>query len=142
MARYEVVSVPSMRSLMNWSRERLARTLMDFFRASDAVRDVMAERNRQVTGEGWAPEADDTRRDGELPLAAACYAAVASAQARGAEADAFKADMMISGGGWPWSAEWWKPKDARRNLVRAGALIIAEIERIDRMQISTPKQEG
>jgi hypothetical protein len=27
---------------------------------------------------------------------------------------------------------WWKPKDRRRDLVRAAALIIAEIERLDR----------
>ena len=37
--------------------------------------------------------------------------------------------------GWPhtWDASWWKPKDRRRDLVRAGALIIAEIERLDRL---------
>lgn len=34
--------------------------------------------------------------------------------------------------GWPWGSSWWKPKDPRRDLVRAGALILAEIERIDR----------
>ena len=33
---------------------------------------------------------------------------------------------------WPWSLDWWKPKDPRRDLVRAGALIVAEIERLDR----------
>jgi hypothetical protein len=33
---------------------------------------------------------------------------------------------------WPWSREWWQPKDRRRDLVRAGALIVAEIERLDR----------
>jgi hypothetical protein len=42
---------------------------------------------------------------------------------------------------WPptWGAEWWKPTGAhddlnarRRDLVKAGALVIAEIERIDR----------
>jgi hypothetical protein len=35
---------------------------------------------------------------------------------------------------WPenWSATWWKPKDRRQDLVRAGALVISEIERIDR----------
>jgi hypothetical protein len=33
---------------------------------------------------------------------------------------------------WPWSVQWWKPKDRRRDLVRAGALIVAEIERLDR----------
>lgn len=35
---------------------------------------------------------------------------------------------------WPWGAEWWKPKEPRRDLVRAGALIIAEIERLDRRE--------
>ncbi|NPW56957.1 hypothetical protein HPR97_34090, partial [Pseudomonas aeruginosa] len=33
---------------------------------------------------------------------------------------------------WPWDEEWWKPKSARENLVRAGALVLAEIERLDR----------
>ena len=31
-----------------------------------------------------------------------------------------------------WDSEWWKPKDRRRDLIRAGALIVAEIERLDR----------
>lgn len=31
------------------------------------------------------------------------------------------------------SRDWWKPKDRRRNLVKAGALIVAEIERLDRL---------
>lgn len=33
---------------------------------------------------------------------------------------------------WPWPSEWWKPTDVRRDLVKAGALILAEIERLDR----------
>jgi hypothetical protein len=33
---------------------------------------------------------------------------------------------------WPWPESWWKPTGDRRNLVKAGALILAEIERIDR----------
>jgi len=33
---------------------------------------------------------------------------------------------------WPWDPKWWKPKDRRRDLVRAAALIIAEIDRHDR----------
>ena len=35
---------------------------------------------------------------------------------------------------WPWDRQWWKPKSRRRNLVRAAALLIAAIERIDREQ--------
>lgn len=34
--------------------------------------------------------------------------------------------------GKPWDEKWWKPKNPRRDLVKAGALILAEIERIDR----------
>jgi len=33
---------------------------------------------------------------------------------------------------WPWGKEWWKPSDRRRDLVKAGALIAAEIDRLDR----------
>lgn len=42
----------------------------------------------------------------------------------------------------PWPDEWWKPAGPRRNLVKAGALILAEIERLDRAALaaSTAKQ--
>jgi hypothetical protein len=33
---------------------------------------------------------------------------------------------------WPWDRAYWKPRGPRNNLVKAGALILAEIERIDR----------
>jgi len=35
---------------------------------------------------------------------------------------------------WPasWAIEYWKPKDRQRDLVRAGALIAAEIDRMQR----------
>lgn len=85
-----------------------------------SAQDVLAERRRQMTGEGWTPEHDDTHTTGELASAAACYAL-----------------CRFPWGGipamWPWSRDWWKPKDRRRNLVRAAALILAEIERIDRV---------
>jgi hypothetical protein len=34
---------------------------------------------------------------------------------------------------WPWTRDWWKPQDFRRDLVRAAALILAELERFDGM---------
>jgi hypothetical protein len=40
-------------------------------------------------------------------------------------------------GGWDWS--WFKPTTPRRDLVKAGALIVAEIERLDR---TTPAPAG
>jgi hypothetical protein len=36
---------------------------------------------------------------------------------------------------WPWDRKWWKPTDRRRDLVKAAALILAEIERLDRATI-------
>lgn len=85
-----------------------------------AVRDVLAERRRQIETEGWTPEHDDTHREGELATAAACYIRPAL---RSATTD----------DPWPWDEAWWKPRSRRRDLVRAAALIIAEVERLDRL---------
>lgn len=38
---------------------------------------------------------------------------------------------------WPWEREWWKPKDRRLNLIRTGALLLAEQERISRRKTGT-----
>ncbi|MFU6657248.1 hypothetical protein ACM79B_16380 [Pseudomonas aeruginosa] len=80
--------------------------------------DVQAERRRQVDAEGWTPEHDDLYCAAELPRAAAAYILSGAND----EAPAI----------WPFVAKWWKPRDARTNYVRAGALLLAEIERLDR----------
>lgn len=99
---------------------------------TDAARDVLAERRRQVEVEGWTPERDDHEHDrGQLACAAGCYALHSALMTEGYP-DAFAEKVPAP---WPWSPEWWKPKDARRNLVKAGALILAEIERLDRAGI-------
>ncbi|HGQ7806911.1 TPA: hypothetical protein ACL1ZF_004946 [Pseudomonas aeruginosa] len=87
--------------------------------------DVQAERRRQITAEGWTPEHDDLYCAAELPRAAAAYILNGAND----EAPAI----------WPFSAKWWKPRDARSNYVRASALILAEIERLDR---AAPGKEG
>lgn len=103
-----------------------------------AAEDVLAERQRQMTGEGWSPEHDDGRTDGSLALAAAAYAL----QAADPDSPFIAAPGFISilEFIWPrsWSWHWWKPKDRRSNLVRAGALILAEIERLDRAAARRP----
>lgn len=91
---------------------------------SRAMVDVCDERLRQQTEEGWTAAHDDKHPNGELARAAACYA-LGEPQVHGHRAGAH---VKL----WPWSRNWWKPKDRRRNLVRAAALIIAEIERLDR----------
>lgn len=85
-----------------------------------ATRDVLAERRRQVEAEGMTNEDDDLYHAAELPRAAAAYIL------NGANDEA----PYI----WPWAKSWWKPRDARANYVRAAALLLAEIERIDRAQ--------
>ncbi|MFU6916369.1 hypothetical protein ACM74F_08590 [Pseudomonas aeruginosa] len=87
-----------------------------------AWHDVQAERRRQNNAEGWTPEHDDLYCAAELPRAAAAYIL------SGANDEAPAA--------WPFVAKWWKPRDARANYVRAGALILAEIERLDRAAAS------
>ncbi|HCF2391414.1 TPA: hypothetical protein NIA59_000852 [Pseudomonas aeruginosa] len=84
--------------------------------------DVQAERRRQITAEGWTPEHDDKHETGALASAAGCYAMFSLAYPAG-DPSHF----------WPWDKSWWKPSpDGRRNMVKAGALILAEIERLDR----------
>lgn len=89
-----------------------------------AIADIALERSRQVNEEGWTPEHDDQHTDGSLATAAAVYAT----NAGDPQPDHWPPPLA-----WPWDAEWWKPKDHRRDLVRAGALIVAEIERLDRI---------
>jgi len=90
-----------------------------------AARDVLAERRRQIEAEGWTPEHDDKHVSGHLVQAARCYLL----HGRGGLAPMQTAPVV-----WPWDARWWKPTGRRRDLVKAAALILAEIERMDRME--------
>lgn len=88
---------------------------------SQAAKDVLEERARQQVVEGWTEYHDDEHGWGEMATAAACYAhSISDGSGVGLPAQ------------WPWEPEWWKPTTPRRNLVKAAALILAEIERIDR----------
>lgn len=80
---------------------------------------IAVERQRQVEQEGWTPEHDDAHSDGEMVRAAVCYMAHATTG-------------VVFRGQWPWEAESWKPADPIRSLAKAGALIAAEIDRLQR----------
>lgn len=97
-----------------------------------AIGEVAAERQRQKDKEGWSEEHDDGHPAGQLAAAGGSYAIHAALQAEG-----FAVSKVPST--WPWDFEWWKPKDQRRNLIRAAALIVAEIERMDRCASSPPR---
>lgn len=92
-----------------------------------ALGDVAAERLRQRTEEGCSPGHDDGHTNGELAAAGMCYAGHACLTIQGLAQDTVPTP-------WPWADEHWNPKNPRRDLVRAAALIIAEIERLDRAE--------
>ncbi len=98
--------------------------------------DVQAERRRQITAEGWTPEHDDEHDNGEMARAAACYALAGSSAPNDGTA------ALLVSLAWPWDEQWWKPTTTRRDLVKACALGLAEIERLDRAGISQNPQPG
>jgi hypothetical protein len=94
------------------------------------IDEIAAERARQIEVEGWSPEHDDTHTHEEMAMAAAMYALPAFARHLliGIHPETIL-DRL-----WPWDRKWWKPGKRRRNLVKAAALLVAEIERIDRFE--------
>lgn len=80
---------------------------------------IVAERARQITDEGWLPHLDDRHANGELRTAAECYRLAVD-------------DRMPLPSKWPWSPDWWKPRDRASNLRRSGALLLAEADRLTR----------
>jgi hypothetical protein len=92
-----------------------------------AALDVLTERRRQIEAEGWVPGHDDLHTSGEIALAAGAYALSSTFY----HADPYAAVLSV----WPWDRKWLKPTTPRRDLVKAGALILAEIERLDRAAI-------
>ena len=100
---------------------------------------IAAERQRQMEAEGWTSEHDNEHTHMELSYAAVCY--VNSAMNQQTEPNPVLAEILAQEKPdvWPWSPEWWKPShDPIRNLVKAGALIAAEIDRLERAR----QQEG
>ena len=93
-----------------------------------AALSVLDERQRQIEQEGWTPEHDDQHDKGQLAEAASCYADASVYAGLYGQAPPNPSDD------WPWDWCWWKPADRRRMLVKAGALILAEIERLDRVE--------
>lgn len=99
---------------------------------------IHEERQRQIKKEGWTPQHDDTHKAGELAIAGACYAFSGS--------DKITAATFF----WPWrkknggvydEPDGFKPTPCSpvRDLVKAGALIAAEI---DRLQRAAARPEG
>lgn len=90
---------------------------------SQAWIDVQAERRRQIDEEGWTLEHDDQNSSGELAQAAAAYLIFAFSRSASDRTYAARLWPRLSG---------FNPKGIRQDLVRACALALAELERLDR----------
>lgn len=75
---------------------------------------IAEERKRQIEVEGWTESHDDEHDTGFLVAASICY------------------ELQTKLSCWPWEDKWWKPSTKLRNMVKAGALLLAEKGRIDR----------
>ena len=87
---------------------------------------IAAERKRQIE-EGWDMDHDYiANNDEQLAQASALYALP----------ECFREDEYSVNNLWPWDKKWWKPtpNDRIRELAKAGALIAAEIDRLQRIQ--------
>ncbi|MBV6787257.1 hypothetical protein KWH02_19120 [Xanthomonas campestris pv. uppalii] len=97
--------------------------------ASIGVAAIAEERARQVQVEGMTPEGDAGYRYGQLTWAAVAYAQLAAMDLQGGGREQIATASPPAC--WPWGSSWWKPRDVRRDLVRAGALIAAQLDAID-----------
>lgn len=93
---------------------------------------IAQERQRQIQAEVFTAEHDDMHDAHQLVSAAAVYMLEAVYNGP-AVAGTWYAKF------WPWDATWYKPKSTVRDLVRAGALIAAEIDRLQREQLRRGK---
>lgn len=84
------------------------------------INEILHERERQVTDEGYLTENDDKYDRHQLIKATIAYCLNAIEE---------RLPAMCW---WPWHEETFKPTVPRRDLVKAAALIVAEIERLDR----------
>ncbi len=93
---------------------------------------IQEERQRQIEKEGWSTTHDDLHINGELSDAAAVYTALPN--------NIFIYDKSLKNQHrfielWPWGQTWLKPtpQNRLRELTKAGALIVAEMDRIQRL---------
>lgn len=111
------------------------------FEVSAGALAVILERARQMEVEGYEVAHDDEHTQGQLARAAATYALPeATVSVGGSEYDLRK---VI----WPWPREGFKPGDGSvpgriRELEKAGALIVAEIDRLLRLQADVHDDVG
>lgn len=87
----------------------------------EALAEIAAERRRQVEVHGWSLEHDDGHTHGEIANAAADFAMPGQHPIKTS---------------WAYGSKVIDKEPGRQQLVKAGALIVAEIERLDRAALA------
>lgn len=109
---------------------------------SQGMFDVVSERISQEVENHYSEESDDHQNQLQLLIAAVSYCLYPPDNdlERNAMTTFFypatesTGDIKrVSEQLWPWDSNTFKPRDRRNNLVRAAALIMAEIDRMDRL---------
>lgn len=97
---------------------------------------IMQERERQKSAEGYSAEHDDEHGDRSLAIAAACYAIHGLVDIRVVKIvqTSEKYPYFVGYDAWPWGpvADKRGRQTRLRALIKAGALIAAEIDRLQR----------
>jgi len=98
---------------------------------------IARERTRQHRQEGWTAKHDNGHVHHELVRAAVCYALPEQVREQRVLTQTLFWHL------WPWGSRYWKPTpdDRIRELVKAGALIAAEIDRLHRLIAPPPESE-
>lgn len=89
---------------------------------------IAVERERQIKDEGYDAEHDHVHAPMTLARAAVSYILCNDEKKRKIAKNTY----------WPWEDMYYKPLDMKRNLVRAGALVAAAIDRLLAEDIQSP----
>lgn len=89
---------------------------------------IAVERERQIKDEGYNEEHDQAHAPMTLAMAAVSYILCNDVKKRKIAKTTY----------WPWEDKYYKPRDMKRNLIRAGALVAAAIDRLLDEDIQSP----
>jgi hypothetical protein len=107
----------------------------------NGIERIAAERKRQIEKEGFMAEHDNQWTERELALAAVCYTFWYALEPDMNDEEERSGLLGRINKLWPFDLSWWKPapENRIRELEKAGALIAAEIDRMQRLRDKNEK---
>jgi hypothetical protein len=106
-------------------------------KTKSAIRTIAAERKRGVRKHKYTADKDDLLTRGELTKGAMSYLAIADMQLQGVT----RAELNIPTF-WPFEQSRFQPSEfPTRNLVKAAAMVAAEIDRLNRLALKQAAEQ-